>query len=101
MSLEPNEPPQATANHNGKWVQGPLTPQQLQCFEDLDWARQSPEVHEHPGKYVVVHKKRIIAVGDDCGALLKQAALQEQCPSWELAVEVVPPEEVFEVTPSS
>lgn len=68
----------------------PLTDLQKQKLADLNWAAASPEVQEHSGKFVVIHKKKIVAVGDDYGKLLEQAAEQEQCPTWHLVVEVVP-----------
>ena len=101
MSSRQNSQPAASAGANGAWVPRPLTPLQLQQLEDLRWAGNNPEVQTHHGKYVVVHKKRIVAVGDDRVALVQQAAAQEQCPSWELAVEVVPAIDIFEATPST
>lgn len=101
MTSRQNAQPEASAGTNGAWVPRPLTPLQLQQLEDLRWAAKSPEVHKYPGQYVIVRKKRVIAAGNDCAALLKQAAALEQCPERELAVEVVPPLEVFEISPST
>jgi hypothetical protein len=68
----------------------PMTPLQKRMHEDLQWAAQAPEVHQHHGKYVIIKDKRVIAIGHDCPALLEQAARQEQCSPGEFVVEVVP-----------
>jgi hypothetical protein len=75
----------------------PLTASERNQLEDLDWAATAPEVQQHSGKIVVIHNKRVIAVGTDRRSLLASAAAQEQCPWWELAVEIVPPEEPWEI----
>jgi hypothetical protein len=67
-----------------------MTPVEQQQYEDGLWAAQAPEVQQHGGKFVVIRKKRVVAVGTDYHALLKQAAAQEQCPWSELVVELVP-----------
>ena len=74
-----------------------LTPSERNQLEDLNWAATAPEVQQHYGKVVVIHNKRVVAVGTDRRSLLQQAAAQEQCPWWELAVEIVPPEEPWEI----
>jgi hypothetical protein len=74
-----------------------LTVSEITQAEDLRWAASAPEVQQHTGKLVVIHNKRVVAVGTDRRSLLEQAAAQEQCPWWELAVEVVPPEEPWEI----
>lgn len=75
----------------------PLTASERQQAEDLLWAATAPEVQQHVGKVVVIHNNRVVAVGTDRCSLLEQAAAQEQCPWWELAVEIVPPEEPWEI----
>ncbi len=74
----------------------PLTAIEQQQEEDLLWAATAPEVQRHLGQLVVVHKKRVVAVGSDRGALLRQAADLEKCPWSELVVEVVPPDGLWE-----
>lgn len=74
-----------------------LTAAEQQQAEDLDWAATAPEVQQHHGKFVVIHQKRVVAVGTDRRALVEQAAAQEQCPWWELAVEVVAPLDLWEI----
>jgi hypothetical protein len=74
-----------------------LTAGERRQLEDLDWAATAPEVQQRYGKIVVIHKKRVVGVGTEQRSLLEQAAAQEQCPWWELAVEIVPPEEPWEI----
>jgi hypothetical protein len=76
-----------------------MTPLEKRMGEDLEWAATAPEVQQHLGKLVVIRNKRVIAVGDDRGALLEQPAAQERCPTWELVVEVVPPDGLWQVPP--
>ena len=61
-----------------------------QVSDDVDWAETAPEVQKHQGQLVVVHKRRVIAVGTDRSALLAEAAAREHCHRDELAVVVVP-----------
>lgn len=67
-----------------------LTEDERNRFDDFDWAQEAPEVQQHQGKFVVVHNKRVVAVGTDRQALVKQAAAQENCPEIDLVVMVVP-----------
>jgi len=75
----------------------PLTAGERRQMEDLNWAATAAEVQQHYGKIVVIHDKRVVAVGTDRRSLLEQAAAKEQCLWWELAVEIVPPEEPWEI----
>ena len=74
----------------------PMTSIELQQDEDLEWAATAPEVRQHVGKFVVIHKQRVVAVGTDRRSLVEQAAEQEQCPWWELVVEIVPGADLWE-----
>jgi hypothetical protein len=61
--------------------------------EDFDWARHAPEVQQNPehfGKLVVVHGKRILAVGRQRQALLAEAADIAKVAPEELVVVLVP-----------
>jgi hypothetical protein len=61
--------------------------------EDFDWARHAPEVQQNPehfGKLVVVHHKRILAIGRQRQALVAQAAASAKVPPEELVVVLVP-----------
>ncbi len=73
-----------------------LNPLEQQVSEDIDWAGTAPEVQKHLGQLVVIHKKRVIAVGVDRAFLLAQAAAEERCPPDELAVVVVTGEKAHE-----
>jgi hypothetical protein len=68
-----------------------MTDLEQRMTADFDWAQQAPEVQQNPehyGKFVVVHNKRIVAVGSDRQALAKQAAEQTLVP-WEHLVVVI------------
>ena len=55
---------------------------------------------EHPTRgteVVVVHRKRVVAVGADREALVRQAAAQEQCPPEDLVVVAVPSGGLWEI----
>ena len=45
-----------------------------QLADDLCWALRAPEVRQHPGKFVAIHKRRVVGVGSDRTALVAQAA---------------------------
>jgi hypothetical protein len=67
-----------------------MTAIENQQQEDARWAATAPEVQQHVGKFVAVHRKRVVAVGTDHRAVVEQAAAQAQCPWWEPFVELVP-----------
>ena len=64
--------------------------------DDLQWALTAPEVQQHHGKLVGVYKKRVVGVDTDRMTLVRQAAQQEQCHWGDIAVVVVPGQEVWE-----
>jgi hypothetical protein len=64
--------------------------------EDLQWALTASEVQQHHGKLVAVYNKRVVGVGTDRMALVRQAAQQEQCHWGDIAVVVVPSRAVWE-----
>jgi hypothetical protein len=68
----------------------PMTPVEQQQQEDALWAASSPEVQRNFGRFVAVHRRRVVAVGIDRRAVVEQAVAQEHCPWWELVVELVP-----------
>ncbi len=68
-----------------------LSPLEQRISDDVDWAQTAPEVQKHQGRFVAVHRKRVVGSGTDRDALLAQASAQEQCSPDELAVVVVPP----------
>jgi hypothetical protein len=58
--------------------------------DDVNWALTAPEVQQHHGQLVAVYQKRVVGVGLDRMALVRQAAQQEQCHWGDIAVVVVP-----------
>ena len=74
----------------------PMTAIEIQQHEDAQWAATAPEVQQHVGKFVAVHRQRVVAVGTDPRAVVEQAAAQAECPWWELFVELVPRPDFWE-----
>ena len=68
-----------------------------QMSDDLQWALTAPEVQRHHGQFVAVYKKRVVGVGTDRMALVRQAAEREQCHWGDIAVVVVPGREAWDV----
>jgi hypothetical protein len=53
----------------------PLRPEELQCQEDMHWARQDPEVlARYCGEFVVPYQRQIVAHGKDLAVVLAEAA---------------------------
>jgi hypothetical protein len=68
--------------------------------DDFDWAMHAPEVQQNPehyGKFVVVHHKRILAVGRERQALVEQAAKEAGVPWQHLVVVIVPSPDLWEI----
>jgi hypothetical protein len=74
-----------------------LTEVEQRMSEDMDWALTAPEVQEHQGKLVAVYQKRVVGVGTDRMALVREAAQQACCHWGDIAVVVVPGSEAWEV----
>ena len=74
-----------------------LNTKEQQMSDDVSWALSAPEVQQHHGKLVAVHKKRVVGVGTDRMALVQEAARQEQCHWTDIAVVVVPSLDVWEI----
>ena len=74
----------------------PMSASEIQQHEDAQWAATAPEVLQHVGKFVAVRNRRVIAVGTEHRSVVEQAAAQERCPWWELAVELVPRADFWE-----
>jgi hypothetical protein len=73
------------------------TDTEQRVYNDLRWAETASEVQQHVGKLVVVYNKRVIAVGNDEEAILRQAAAQEGCPEQDLVVVPVPTSDLNEI----
>jgi hypothetical protein len=67
-----------------------LSEKEQKGVEDFYWAREAPEVQQHQGKLVVVHNKRVVAVGTDRQVLVTEVAARENCEPEDLVVLVVP-----------
>jgi hypothetical protein len=70
-----------------------MTETEQRMAEDFAWALQAPEVQQNPehfGKLVVVHEKRVLAVGRERQALLAQAAKNANISPEQLVVVLVP-----------
>lgn len=68
-----------------------------QMSDDLHWALRAPEVQQHPGKLVAVHKKRVVGVDTDRQALVTQASERVKCAWQDLVVLVVPAADLSEL----
>jgi hypothetical protein len=70
-----------------------MTETEQRMAEDFAWALQAPEVKQNPehfGKLVVVHEKRVLAVGREGQAPLAQAANNANISPEQLVVVLVP-----------
>ena len=74
-----------------------LNPTEQQIADDLHWGLRAPEVRQHAGKFVIVHRKRVVGVGTERDALVAQAAEKENCPWEDLVVVVVPGPDLTEI----
>lgn len=61
-----------------------------QMTDDLQWAAAAPEVRQHRGKLVAVHKRRVLGVGIHRDDVVEQAASRGGCPEEDIVVLVVP-----------
>jgi hypothetical protein len=86
-----------TPQDNGPGTNLPA-PSEQQMLADLIWAATAAEVLQHVGKFVVIHNRRVLAVGTDRQALVEEAAERVGCPWWELAVAEVPGDELLDVS---
>jgi hypothetical protein len=68
-----------------------------QMVDDLDWAETAPEVQRHSGMLVVVHRKRVVAVGSDRDTIVAKAAAEERCAREDLVVVAVPRDDLSEI----
>ena len=76
-----------------------MTELEQRMTEDFDWAQKAREVQQNPahyGQFVVVHNKRVLAVGRDREALVEKAAKEIGSPSQQLVVVIVPSPDMWE-----
>jgi hypothetical protein len=74
-----------------------LSEKERRGVEDFYWARSALEVQQHQGKLVVIHNKKVIAVGTDREVLVSEAAARENCEPEELVVMIVPRPSLAEI----
>ena len=70
-----------------------MTETEQRMADDFAWAESAPEVQQNPehfGKLVVVYNKRVVSIGRDRQALVKQAAKAVGVPPDQLVVILVP-----------
>jgi hypothetical protein len=75
-----------------------MTELEQRMTDDFDWAERAPEVQQNSdywGKFVVVHKRGILGVGNDRQALVEKAAKEVGVPWQHLVVIVVPSPEMW------
>lgn len=68
-----------------------------QASDDLRWGLRAPEVRQHAGKLVAVHKKRVVGVGTNRDALVAEASEKTKCPWQDLVIIVVPAADLSEL----
>ncbi len=76
-----------------------MTELEKRMTEDFDWAQHAPGVQQNPahyGQFVVVHNKRVLAVGPDRESLVKEAATEIGSPCQHLVVVIVPSPDMWE-----
>ena len=69
-----------------------MTESEQQLCEDLVWAESASEVQQNPdhyGKFVAIHKKRVLGFGSDRQALVREVAEREKVAWQELVVVIV------------
>lgn len=56
-----------------KYFSAPRTEEEMQAFDDHCWASDDPEIARvYEGKIIAVHKRQVIAVGDDWKAVIEE-----------------------------
>lgn len=73
-----------------------LNEMEKESSSDLQWALQAPEVRQHGGQFVAVHKKRVVAVGKNRDAVVTEAAQKAQVLPQNVVVLVVPSADLSE-----
>jgi hypothetical protein len=66
-----------------------MTDLEIQIVEDADWADTAPEVQQHDGQFVAVHRKRVVAFGTDREEVTARAVREANCPEYEIVIAVV------------
>jgi Family of unknown function (DUF5678) len=73
----------------------PVPAEELERYwDDVQWVRENLDLHErYPGKWLAVHTRRILAVGDDHHTVLAEAEKVSGLPRNTIAVTVIPTDE--------
>jgi len=66
-----------------------MTDLEIQMVEDSEWADNAPEVQEHDGQFVAVHRKQVVAFGSDRDEVTARAVRVANCPEYEIVIKVV------------
>ncbi len=77
-----------------------MTELELRMTEDFDWAQKARDVKQNPahyGQFVVVHNKRVLAVGRDREALVEKAAKEIKTPRQHLVVVIAANPDIWEI----
>jgi len=92
-----NHPGETTAGESREATQtSPMAPKEIpteediQRFADMLWAQDDPDVQQKfPGKYVAVHQRQILAVGDDLSAVYAEAEAKSGLSRSQIALAVI------------
>jgi len=74
-----------------------LNHNEQQATDDLRWALRAPEVRQHAGKLVAVHKRCVVGIGTDRDELVVEASAKARCPWQDVVVVVVPTADLSEL----
>jgi hypothetical protein len=74
-----------------------LNDNEQQAADDLRWALGAPEVRQHAGKLVAVHKRCVVGIGTDRDELVAAASAKARCPWQDVVVVVVPAADLSEL----
>ena len=67
------------------------TDELLQYWADFDWAENDPELKKHhAGTWLAIHKRQLLASGDDLEAVYLEAQEKTGLPRNQIAVLVIP-----------
>ncbi len=68
-----------------------LTDEEAEVCRDMNWASDDPEIQQlYEGKIIAIHKRRVIAVGDDWKTVIEEAERVTGLPRRFFAVVLIP-----------
>lgn len=72
-------------------LSAPLTKEEVEACHDMNWAMFDPEIQElYEGKIIAIHKRRVIAVGEDWKTVIDEAIRVSGLPRNFFAVVSIP-----------